>query len=77
MQEKLFGIIQPFRKLVVLLSIMLVGLTTAWSFEFATVALEASEAHFLQIAGVIIAIQGLITYLMKEVFKMYWKGRNV
>jgi hypothetical protein len=76
MVESLFGIVQPFRKLVTLLSIMMVGLTTAWSFEFATVALNASEAHYLQVVGIIVAIQGLVTYLMKETFNMYWRGRQ-
>ena len=76
MTETLLRIQQPFRKHCVLLTIMLVGLTTAWSFEFATVALEASDTQFLQVGAIIIAIQGLITYFMKEVFKMYWKGRS-
>ena len=74
--EKLLGIVQPFRKLTVLLVIMLVGLTTAWSFEFATAALSASETHYLQVVGIIIAIQGLITYIAKLIFQMYWKGRG-
>lgn len=76
MEEKLFGIVQPFRKLIVLLSIMMVCLTTAWSFEFATEALKATEGHYLQVVSIIVAIQGLITYLMDKAIKMYWGGRS-
>lgn len=75
MEEKLFGILQPFRKLVVLINYYLVGLTTMWSFKFATDALVASEAHFLHISAIILTILGPITYLTKSMSDSYWRGR--
>lgn len=74
--EKLFGIIQPFRKLVVLLNIYLVGLTTLWAFEFATDALSADSGHFLHIATIVTAIFAPLILLTRSVFKMYWGSRS-
>lgn len=75
-QEKLFGIIQPFRKLCVLLNFFLIGLTTYWGFEFATEALKASETHWIHIAAVITAIYAPLVLLTRSILKMYWEGRN-
>lgn len=74
--ETVFGIVQPFRKLCVLLTIGLIWNTTILSFEFAIAALNASEALYLQVVGVITIIQGLVTYLAKNTIDDYWKGRK-
>lgn len=76
MTEKLFGIIQPFRKLTVLLNIFLIGLTTNWAFKFATEALESSETHFLHVATITTAIYAPLIYLTKGNMKLYWEGRK-
>jgi len=75
-QETLFGIVQPFRKLVVLLNIYMIGITTHWAFKYATEALEASPDHLIHVAAVITAIFAPLTILTRSTFKMYWESRH-
>lgn len=75
-QETLFGIVQPFRKLVVLLNIYMVGITAHWAFEYALASLNASPDHLLHVAAVITAIFAPLTILTKSTFTMYWEARK-
>lgn len=75
MTETLFGIVHPFRKLVVLLNIYMIYITTQWAFKYATDALEASQG-LLEIAAIITAIFAPLTILTRSTFKMYWESRT-
>lgn len=74
--ETLFGIIHPFRKVVVLLNIYLIYITAYWAFEVVIDALNYSPDHLLHIAAVITAIFAPLTILTRSTFKMYWESRK-
>lgn len=76
MTEKLFGVVQPFRKLVVLLNIYLIAITAHWAFNFAIEALKGSPDHLLHVAAVVTAIFAPLTILTRSTFKMYWESRT-
>lgn len=75
-EENLLGIVHPFRKIVVLLNIYMIYITTSWAFEYAAEALSSSSSDLLQIAAVITAIFAPITILTNTTFKMYWAARK-